>query len=295
MIVIFGAGGQVGQELARACSARGVPYRAISRAEADIADPEAVARELRRAGDAVAVNAAGYTHVDLAEADVLQATRCNVRGPAVLAEACDAARMPLIHLSTDYVFDGKAAASYLETDPTRPLSIYGRTKLAGEEAVQARQPEHVILRTSWVFGAFGKNMLKTVLRLVRERDELRFVADQRGCPTATADIAAAILAVAPLLAARQPIAGTYHFASGDATTWFGFVSRVVEAQAPFTGRRPRVIPITTDEYPTPARRPANSVLDSGLFARTFGLCPHPWQDRVDQVVRRLLSTPAEAV
>jgi dTDP-4-dehydrorhamnose reductase len=294
MILIFGAGGQVGQELSRACSARGVPYRTFSRAEADIADPEAVAEALRRVGGAVVVNAAGYTHVDLAEADVLQATRCNVRGPAVLAEACAAAGMPLIHLSTDYVFDGKAAVAYLETDATRPLSIYGQTKLAGEEEVRARQPEHLILRTSWVFGAFGKNLLKTVLRLARERDELRFVADQRGCPTATADIAQAILAVAVPLAARRPIAGTYHFASSDATTWSEFVERVIEAQAPFTGRRPRVIPITTNEYPTPARRPANSALDSGLFARTFGLRARPWQDRVDEVVGRLLAASAEA-
>jgi len=234
------------------------------------------------------------TNVDLAEADVLQATRCNVRGPSVLAEACAAAGVPLIHLSTDYVFDGKAAAAYLENDATRPLSIYGQTKLDGEEAVQARQPEHVILRISWIFSAFGKNVLKTVLRLSRERDELRFVADQRGCPTATADIAEAILAIAPRFAAREPIVGTYHFASDAATTWFDFVNHVVEAQAPFTGRRPRVIPITTNEYPTPARRPANSMLDSRLFARTFGLRARPWQDRVDEVVRRLLTAPAEA-
>lgn len=293
MIVIFGGDGQVAQELARACSKRGVPYRAFSRAEVDIADPEAVSRALGCAGSAIAVNAAGYTNVDLAEVEVANATRANACGPSVVAKACAAAGVPLIHLSTDYVFDGRKAAAYVEADETKPVNVYGETKLAGEHAVTAAQPEHVILRTSWVFGAFGKNLLKTVLRLARERDELRFVADQNGCPTATADIAQAILAITPRIAARHSVWGTYHFAGAGSTTWFGFVRRVVEAQAAFTSCRPRVVPIATAEYPVRARRPANSVLDSGLFARTFELRACPWQERVDEVVTDLLAASAE--
>jgi dTDP-4-dehydrorhamnose reductase len=294
MIVIFGGGGQVALELAATCSKRGLPYCSYSRTAIDIADPEAVAYALRCAGHAIAVNAAGYTNVDLAETEMSAAMRANARGPAVLASACAAAGVPLIHLSTDYVFDGKTTAPYVEGDPTAPLGVYGQTKLAGEEAVRAGLPEHVILRTSWVFGSFRKNLLKTVLALAPERDELRFVADQHGCPTATADIAEAILSIEPRLAARERVWGTYHFAGTAATTWFEFVRQVVESQAAYTGCRPRVLPITTDEYPTPARRPAHSVLNSGLFARTFGLSARPWQERVDESVRRLIAAPARA-
>lgn len=294
MIAIFGGGGQVAQELIAACGARDIEARAFTRAEADIAEADAVAHALAAARPSVAINAAAYTKVDLAEREIEAATRANAVGPAVLAAACAAAGVPLVHLSTDYVFDGMKQGAYVESDATAPLGVYGRTKLAGEDAVRKAQPRHVILRTSWVFGPFGHNLLKTVLRLARERDELRFVADQHGCPTATADIAEAILRVAPRLAAREPVAGTYHFAGTGETTWHGFVARVVEAQAPFTGRRPRVVPIATADYPTAARRPANSVLDSGLFATTFGLRARPWQERVDEAVRRLLAAPAHA-
>lgn len=294
MIAIFGGGGQVAQELIAACGARGIAARAFARAEADIADADAVARALAAARPGVVVNAAGYTKVDLAERETEEAARANAVGPAVLAKACATAGMPLIHLSTDYVFDGAKAGAYVEDDATAPLGVYGRTKLAGEEAVRAGQPRHVILRTSWLFGPCGHNLLKTVLRLAREKDELRFVADQHGCPTATADLAEAILRVAPRLAAGEPVAGTYHFAGTGATTWHGFVARVVEAQAPLTGRCPRVVPIATADYPTAARRPANSVLDSGRFTATFGLSARPWQERVDEAVRRLLAAPAHA-
>jgi dTDP-4-dehydrorhamnose reductase len=288
MIAVFGGGGQVARELTRLCAERGVAARAFMRAETDIADAHGVSRALAAARPSVVVNAAAYTKVDKAESEIEEATRANAAGPAVLAEACANAGVPLVHLSTDYVFDGMKQGAYVESDPTGPLGVYGRTKLGGEEAIRARHPEHVILRTSWVFGAFGHNILKTVLRLAGEKDELRFVADQRGCPTATADIAEAILRIAARLAARDPVCGTYHLAGTGAATWFEFVDRVIEAQAPFTGRRPRVIPITAAEYPTPAKRPANSVLDSSRFIRVFGFRAKPWEERVDEVVRQLL-------
>jgi dTDP-4-dehydrorhamnose reductase len=294
MIAIFGAGGQVGQELSRVCAQRGIAACGFTRAEADIADRDAVSRALEAANPRLVINAAAFTKVDLGEQEVEMAARANAVGPAVLAEDCARARVPLIHLSTDYVFDGAKAGPYVETDAPAPLGVYGRTKLAGEEAVRERAPAHVILRTSWVFGRYGGNILKTVLRLADERPELRFVADQHGCPTATADIAEAILAAARRLHADDPVSGTYHFAGSGATTWFGFVGRVLEARAALTGRRTRVLPITTGEHPTPARRPLNSVLDSCLFARTFGLRARPWEERVDEAVRQLLQIPVGA-
>jgi dTDP-4-dehydrorhamnose reductase len=286
VILLFGAGGQLGQELACAARARSIPVRAIDRSEADITNPRAVAEAIMGTKASLVVNAAAYTAVDKAETETAQAKLVNETGPALLAEACARSRLPLVHLSTDYVFDGTKNAPYVETDPISPLGVYGRTKAAGERAVRTRHAEHLILRTSWVFGRFGRNLLKTALKLAAERDELRFVADQRGCPTSTADLAEAILHIAPKIAA-QPLWGTYHLAGTGATTWFEFVSHIVAAQAKFTRRYPRVHPIATSDYPTPARRPANSELASTLFETTFGFRAQPWQDRVDSTVAAL--------
>ncbi len=170
-----------------------------------------------------------------------------------------------------------------------PLGVYGRSKAAGETAVREALPEHVILRTSWVYGEYGANFLKTMLRLACERDELRIVADQRGCPTATADLADAILHIAPRIMRREPFWGTYHLAGTGATTWHGFATEIVESQARVTGRRPRIVPIPTSEYPTRARRPANSELDCSLFAATFGFRAEDWRDRTRQVTAALLN------
>jgi dTDP-4-dehydrorhamnose reductase len=295
VIVIFGAGGQVGRELTELCGKRQIAVRGITRAEADIADADAVGRALTAEKPEIVVNAAAYTKVDLAEQQVQQATRANADGPRVLAEVCARFRLPLIHLSTDYVFDGTKVGPYVESDATGPLGVYGRTKLAGEEAVRECQPHHLILRTSWLYGVHGRNLLRTVLALARENDELRFVADQRGCPTATAELAAGILSAVPRLIADHAVAGTYHFAGSGETTWFGFVAYAVDAQAAFTGRRPRVVPIASADFSTAARRPANSVLRSGRFAGTFGFRPRHWKDRVDEAIRQLLGAKAEVV
>jgi dTDP-4-dehydrorhamnose reductase len=239
------------------------------------------------------VNAAAYTKVDLAETEIEAARRGNEIGPGVLAATCAAAGVPLVHISTDYVFDGSQQGAYRESDPIAPLGVYGRTKAAGETAVRAALPEHIILRTSWVYGAFGNNFLKTMLRLAATKDELRVVADQRGCPTSTRDIAAAILALAPRLIAREKVWGTYHFAGTGVTTWHGFATGIVAAQAPLTGRKPPVVPITTAEFPTAARRPANSELDCGLFAKTFGFRARRWEDETDATVRALVGAQRE--
>ena len=288
MILLFGANGQLGQEMVRASSARKMSLVALSHAEADIADANAVREAIARHKPALVVNAAAYTKVDLAETDVEAARRGNDIGPALLGEACAAAGIPLVHVSTDYVFDGTKPTAYVETDAVSPASSYGRSKEAGERALRAATPRHVILRTSWVYSEFGHNFLKTILRLAATRDELRIVADQRGCPTSTLDLAEAVLSIAPRLIAGEDVWGTYHFAGSGVTTWHGFASRIVAAQAPFTGRTPRVTPITTAEYPLPARRPANSELDCSLFARIFGIRARPWTEETDRITRVLV-------
>jgi dTDP-4-dehydrorhamnose reductase len=293
VILVFGGNGQLGQELTRAGTASATPLVALSHAQADIADPAAVGDAIKRHDPSLVVNAASYTKVDLAETEIEANRRANEIGPAILAAACATAGVPLIHISTDYVFDGTKQGPYVEGDPVAPINSYGRSKAAGERAVRASTPLHLILRTSWIYGEFGQNFLKTILRLAATRDELRVVADQRGCPTSTPDLARAILALAPQLLGGDKIWGTYHFAGSGVTTWHEFASRIVAAQAPLTGRAPRVTAITTAEFPTPARRPANSELDSGLFHRVFGFRGRPWTEEADAITRALVGAQIE--
>lgn len=287
MILIFGAGGQLGQELQRSAAAKALPYRALSHAEVDIADAAAVSRVLNETRPSLVVNAAAYTRVDLAEKETEAARLGNEIGPGVIAVACAAREAPLIHISTDYVFDGAKSGPYVESDPLAPLGVYGRTKAAGEAAVRKAMKRHIILRTSWVYGEFGNNFLKTMLRLARERDELRVVADQLGCPTSTRDIAEAILRIAPSLEGDADLYGVYHFSGAGATSWHGFATRIIEAQAEVTGRRPQVVAIATADYPTPARRPANSVFDCSRFEQTFGFSARDWSEEADAIAKLL--------
>jgi dTDP-4-dehydrorhamnose reductase len=293
VILVFGGNGQLGQELTRAGIASATPLVALSHAQADIADPAAVGDAIERHDPTLVVNAASYTKVDLAETEIEANRRANEIGPAILAAACATAGVPLIHISTDYVFDGTKQGAYVEGDPVAPINSYGRSKAAGERAVRASTPLHLILRTSWIYGEFGQNFLKTILRLAATRDELRVVADQRGCPTSTPDLARAILTLAPQLLGGDKIWGTYHFAGSGVTTWHEFASRIVAAQAPLTGRAPRVTAITTAEFPTPARRPANSELNCGLFQRVFGFRGRPWTEEADAITRALIGAQLE--
>ncbi len=289
MILIFGAGGQLGLELQRNAAESALPFKALSRGDVDIADAEAVSAALSDSRPTLVVNAAAYTKVDLAEKEAEAARLANEVGPGVIAAACAATQTPLIHISTDYVFDGAKPSPYIESDPIAPLGVYGRTKAAGEAAVRKATARHIILRTSWVYGEYGGNFLKTMLRLAKERDELRVVADQFGCPTSTRDIADAILRIAPKAAADSALYGTYHFAGAGSTSWHGFASRIMDAQAPITSRRPKVAAITTADYPTPARRPANSMLDCSLFEQTFGFGARRWEEETDIITKRLTS------
>jgi dTDP-4-dehydrorhamnose reductase len=289
-VVVFGAGGQVGRELTGQRWPAGLVATGVERAAGDVTEPASVAAALDRVRPALVVNAAAYTAVDKAEQERARAWAVNRDGAASLAAACVLRGLPLIHLSTDYVFDGTKADAYAEDDPVAPLGVYGASKEAGEAAIRATLPRHVILRTAWVFGVHGHNFVKTMLRLGAERPTLGVVADQRGCPTEAADIARAVARVAAsLLDAPRPEAfGTFHYVGQPATTWHGFAEAIFERAARHGRKRPTVNAITTADYPTPARRPANSMLATEKLARVHGVTPCDWPAALARVVDTLV-------
>jgi dTDP-4-dehydrorhamnose reductase len=289
VILVFGAGGQLGRQLVAKARQFAIPLTGVSRAEAEVAVRVAVERAVRATRPAIIVNAAAYNAVDQAESERDAAMRTNVEGPKMIAGAARDAGLPFVHISTDYVFDGAGTRPYTENDEVAPLSVYGLTKAEGEKAVRETLSEHFILRTAWVFGAHGSNTLKTVLKLAAERKELAFVADQTGSPTASADLAEAILLLARTPRdKRQP--GTYHVAGSEPATRHALASEIVAAQARYTRRTPLVRAIAAADYPTPARRPAYSALDSSKFAANFGFRPGDWRDGVRVAVAELFST-----
>lgn len=287
-VTIIGTSGQLATELRRRPWSAGLV--ALPAEKVDVADAAATRALLDRQQPDLVVNASAYTAVDRAETESERAFAVNESGPRTLAEWCEQRGAALIHVSTDYVFNGQKVGAYVEDDSTAPLGVYGASKLAGEAAIRAALPRHVMLRTSWVFSAHGQNFVKTMLRLARERDELRVVGDQLGRPTGAADLADAVLRVAARIQAGSTSWGTFHFAGADATSWHGFAQAIVLEQAPHTKREPRVTAITTADYPTPAKRPANSVLDTTRFENTFGLSPRPWRDGLHEVVQELAET-----
>jgi dTDP-4-dehydrorhamnose reductase len=278
-ILVAGGAGQVG----RALIARGGVFFGLTHAELDITAIDQVRAVLGRYRPGAVVNAAAYTAVDRAESDAAAAYAINRDGPGNLAAVTAEQGIPLLHLSTDYVFDGSGAAVYRETDPTGPTGVYGASKLAGEAAVRAANPRHVILRTSWVYGPSTGNFVATMLRLAAERPELRVVDDQRGGPTEAAAIAAAIGTIVTQLHADGPW-GTYHFSGAPAVTWHDFARAVIERAAPRLSQIPTLTPIRTADYPTPARRPANSVLDCTKIERAFGIRQPDWRVSLAAVV-----------
>ncbi len=280
-IVIMGAQGQVGSELTRRAPQLGYETWAWDQAELDITDAGAVDQALAASGAEVVINAAAYTAVDKAEQESERAFAVNRDGPAHLATACNRLQIPLLHISTDYVYDGRRPGPYIEDDPTGPLGVYGASKLAGDEAVRRLLPRHLILRVSWVFGIDGNNFVKTILRLAREREELRIVADQRGCPTYAGDIAEVLLKLAGRISAMDAGNrwGTYHYCGEPATTWHGFAEAIVEeARRSETLPVQTIVPIATADYPTLAARPANSVLDCAKLTARLGIQPGLWRE-----------------
>lgn len=278
-ILLTGRNGQVGWELQRTLLPLG-RIEAVDQQELDLADPAAIRRMLDALRPDVIVNPAAYTAVDKAESEPGLAHAVNAEAPALLAQWAARQGALMIHYSTDYVFDGAKPAPYVETDPAGPLGVYGRSKRAGEEAVLASGADHLIFRTSWVYGARGANFLRTMLRLAAEREELRVVNDQIGAPTW-----ARFLAEATALALRQALAerrhgrfesGLFHLACAGETSWHGFASAIVEGRQGL--RVKAVTPITTAEYPLPAPRPANSRLNTDAFRARFGLALPGWRD-----------------
>ena len=276
-LVVLGAGGQVGRELLAARWPAGWEIEGRTRAEADLADPAGFAAAIRAVRPDLVVNAGAYTAVDGAESDAEAAWAVNAAAPGVIGQAAAELGAAVIHYSTDYVFDGSGTGAREEDDPIAPLGVYGLSKEAGERALREATGRHVILRTSWVFASHGPNFVRTMWRLGSAREELRVVADQRGCPTPARAIAAATVTIAQRIAAGTAQWGTFHFAGAPATTWHGRADAVFEEMAARTGRRPRLVPIATADYPTPARRPANSVLDAGRIFRAYGIRAPDWR------------------
>jgi len=256
----------------------------FSRLQIDISNWQSLMRGLVGLSDVVVINAASFTAVDAAENDPQSAFKINCDGAGNVALVCQKLRLPLIHLSTDYVFDGKKNQSYVESDDVGPLNQYGLSKEAGEKAVRRNHDEHVILRTGWLFGPYGKNFLKTMLHLSRTKDEWEVVEDQVGTPTSTTDLAEAILIVARRISEKHDCWGLYHFGGADAVTWFDFAHEIIEAQASLSGRRPSVRRVKTVDYPSEARRPANSRLSSDLFSDRFGKHAAPLASRIREAV-----------
>ncbi len=292
-LLILGGAGQVGTELQALAWPGDVRIHAPGRAELDIADPAAVAAAFAACDYGAVINTAAYTAVDRAEADVVEAWRLNALAPAILAAETARRGIPLVHVSTDYVFAGTAAGAYAPDDPIGPTGVYGASKAAGELAVRTANPRHAIVRTAWVVSPHRGNFVKTMLRLAAERDKLTVVDDQHGCPTSAADLAAALMTIALRLAgdAAAP-GGTFHCVNAGATTWCGFARAIVAGGARRGGRSVPVEGIPTSAYPTPARRPANSVLSTESLSATFGIVPRPWEAALDDILDRLVGPAA---
>jgi dTDP-4-dehydrorhamnose reductase len=279
-ILVVGRTGQVAHELQRARWPDGLVPSFLGREALDLSRADEAIARVAEHRPGIVVNAAAYTAVDAAERERDLAFAVNRDGSAALADACAEIGASLIQLSTDYVFDGEKRGPYEEDDPIHPLSVYGESKAAGEAAIRARLEAHVIIRTAWVYGPIGHNFVRTMLRLGGEREQVNVVDDQQGSPTSATEVARAVIAVVAALASgRTEGFGTYHFCGAGTTTWYGF-ARAIFAGAEQRGMRvPRTVaPITTAQYPTPARRPANSVLRSEKIARVFGVVARPWQD-----------------
>ena len=289
-LFLTGGEGQLGTELIRLAAVAGVEIAAPTMAAMDLTDSATVEAMFAAFRPTAVVSAAAYTAVDRAESEPELAFAVNAAAPAHLARLCAGAGIPLLHVSTDYVFDGRKRTPYREEDPVCPLGVYGRSKAEGEAAVRRELKEHLIIRTAWLYSPHGVNFLKTIVRLASERDELRIVDDQIGSPTCAADLAEAILVIVRRFEHASQIPwGTYHYCGRGETSWFGFASHIVAALA---ARRRiaavRVLPIPTRDYPTPAARPAYSVLDCSRIRAAFDISPRAWQSGVEETLDRML-------
>lgn len=291
-ILVTGASGQLGTELQRRPLPKGWQVAAVDRATLDLTDPAAIAALVASGEYAAVINGAAYTAVDAAESDIVTAWQVNALASAAFGAACAAAGVPLVQVSTDYVFAGDKAGAWQVDDPVGPLGIYGASKLGGELAVRTSGARHAIVRTAWVVSAHGKNFVKTMLRFGAERDVMRVVGDQQGAPTSAADLADALATIAIRLAEDDGApTGTFHFSNAGATSWAGFATEIFRQSALRGGPSASVEAITTAEFPTPARRPANSVLNLHAVHAAYGITPRPWQAALADILDELIGTP----
>ena len=289
-ILVTGKGGQLATGLAESLLGQDFEAMLVGQPDFEFDKPETVMAAFAALRPEAVVNCAAWTAVDAAEDDESGAFRANALGPALVAQLCAQATIPLIQISTDYVYDGLKGSPYIESDLPNPLSAYGRTKLAGEWAALAANPMTSVLRTAWVFSPVGKNFVRTMLAAGATRPELRVVADQNGHPTAAPDLADAITAI--LMRVRQggwqpSYRGVFHATASDATNWHCFAEAIFAGAAPYGGTQPRILPIATHEYPVKAIRPADGRMDGGKLAQTFGVTLPSWQKGLERVVRAL--------
>jgi dTDP-4-dehydrorhamnose reductase len=293
-VVVIGKAGQLALALARLGQIAGRPVVCAGRPEMDLTRRGALAQALAVQEPALVINASAYTSVDKAESERGQAFAVNAEGVGALAKICAKQGVPLIHVSTDYVFDGRSRKPYREDAPIAPLGAYGASKAEGERLLRESHERHIIVRTAWVYSEHGANFLKTMLRLAAEREVVRVVNDQRGTPTYAGDLAWALATMAKAVLGAETTAawGTYHFTNAGETTWHGFAQETFRLAAARGLKVPRLEPIATSEYPTPARRPAYSVLDTSKVRTVFGLDPPDWREALSRCLASLLEAPA---
>jgi len=290
-ILITGSKGQLGWELVRQSKDFGFEVLAIDLPELDITDPFQVENMVAESQASLVINAAAYTNVDKAETEQELAFAVNTYGPANLAGSCAKADIPLIQISTDFVFDGKKGTPYIESDPVSPLSVYAKSKADGDNKVRSHIKEHIILRTSWLYGVHGQNFVKTMLRLGKEKKIIKIVADQFGSPTSATDLAEALLTIADRIQNGSRVDwGTYHYCGHGVTTWHRFAEKIFEITRKYESIRiTNVEPVTTAGYPAKAKRPPFSALDCSLIKKHFGITPKPWQESLKIMIDRIYS------
>jgi dTDP-4-dehydrorhamnose reductase len=291
LVLVTGAGGQLGTELQRCIWPEGWEVVAIDQADLDLSEPAAIAAKVAERPWSAVINGAAYTAVDKAETDIVTAWAVNALAPAAFAQACAKAGIPLVQVSTDYVFAGDKQGTWEVDDPVAPLGVYGASKLGGELAVRTSGARHAVVRTAWVVSAHGANFVKTMLRVGAERDTLSVVDDQRGSPTSAADLAAALMHIAVRLAEDQAApTGTFHFSNAGDISWADFATEIFRQSVARGGPSADIVPIPSSAYPTPAKRPANSLLSHDAIGAAYGIAPRSWQAALGDILDELIGT-----